>query len=123
MNDANKNIRSDEVEQALEILHNNGDAAMEDYLFPRGMNWIELYLNNMRGNATQMLALIKTIRDNLIFKDAEDIKLTPTFKTLTVNAAEIVRRADALKEIFLSHFGVDLDEERTKVCLDKEQEE
>lgn len=120
MNDVNKNIRSHEVEQALKILESDRDAAMEDYLFPRGMNWIELYISNMRGNATQSLALIKTIRDNLIFKDAEDIKLTPTFNTLTVNAAEIVRRAAALKEIFLSHFGIDLDEERPKVCLDKE---
>ena len=114
MNDINKNIRSDEVEQALEILHNEGDGAMEEYLFPRGMNWIELYLNNMRGNATQSLALIKTIRDNFILKDAEDIKLTQTFKTLTVNAAEIVRRAAALKEVLLSHFGVDIDEEKTE---------
>lgn len=72
---------------------------------------------------TQSLALINTIRDNFILKDPEDIKLTQTFKTLTVNAAEIVSRAAALKEIFLSHFGFELDDERTKVCLDKEGKE
>lgn len=33
MNDVNKNIRSDEVEQALEILSNEGDDAM--FIIPR----------------------------------------------------------------------------------------
>lgn len=125
MIDTNKELLSDEVERGLEILESSGDNAMDNYLFPRGMNWIELYLNNMRGGVEQSLAHIKTIRDNFILKDAEDIKLTQTFDQLTINAAEIVRRAERLKEIFRSHFGVFLEEVRTspKVCLDKDEKE
>lgn len=122
MNDANKNIRSDEVEQALEILHNEGDAAMEEYLFPRGLNWIELYLTNTSNDVAEVLQHIKSIRGNFI-KDPDIIYKTKSFRLIKKNAAKIVSRAAALKEIFLSHFGVDLDEERTKVCLDKEQSE
>ena len=123
MNDVNKNIRSDEVEQALEILSNEGDDAMEEYLFPLGMNWIELYLTNTSNDVAEVLKQIKSIRENCIFTDPYAIYQTKSFVSIKKNAAKIVSRAAALKEIFLSHFGVDLDEERTKVCLDKVRKE
>lgn len=111
MTDVNKNIRSDEVEQALEILHNNGDAAMEEYLFPRGLNWVSLYLTEIYDWADLARIELKTLQYGTLFTNAEDVKNTEFFRKLVQYSARVIRNAAALKEVLLTHFGVDLDEE------------
>lgn len=114
MKDPNKNIRSDEVEQALEILHNNGDAAMEEYLFPRGLNWLSLYLTEIYDWADLARIELKTTRYGTLFTNPDDIKKTEYYRKLVKYSARAIRNAAALKEVLLSHFGVDIDEEKTE---------
>lgn len=112
MNDPDKNIRSDEVEQALEILHINGDAAMEDYLFPRGMSWALLYLAEIYDWSDKARIELRTLQYETLFTCADDLKNTEFFRKLVKYSARVIRNAAALKEVLLSHFGVDIDEEK-----------
>ena len=111
MTDPDIKIRSDELEQALEILHNSGDAAMNEYIFPRGMKLVSLYLTESYDWADLARIELKTLQYGTLFTNAEGVKNTEFFRKLVQYSARVIRNAAALKEVLLTHLGVDIDEE------------
>lgn len=110
MNDANKNIRSEEVEDALKILESDGEEAMDAYLIPRGMNWMELESRLLKEEAQSLENCFFNLRHGIQF-DPNSIQQLPSFRAAIVCAVRITKLADAIKDIFQTHFGVFLDEE------------
>lgn len=110
MNDANKNIRSEEVEEALKILESDGEEAMDAYLIPRGQNWIELNVRLLREEVLNLENCFFNLRHGIQYTPDVFTQL-PSFRSAIVCAVRITKLADAIKDIFQTHFGVFLDEE------------
>lgn len=113
MNDINKNIRSDEVEEALKILESKGDAAMDEYLLPRGLNWMRLESRLLLEETESLIENFNNLRLGIQY-DPDALKELSFFVRAKRNAFKITKLADAIKDIFQTHFGVFLDEEKTE---------
>ena len=121
MSEDHQKARAAQVAKAIGILEREGDAAMEEYIFPLGMGWVKYYADRLEDALGAMMAYQRAVEDNRVFSANFDpasgeFRSRYPFVGMVHAARQIVGFASDLENLFREHFNYDFADGKTEAA-------
>ena len=121
MSEDHQKARAAQVAKAIGILEREGDAAMEEYIFPLGVGWVKYYAARLEDALNALRAYQRAVEENRVFSAKFDpasgeFRNRFPFAGMAHAARQIVGFASDLENLFREHLNYDFDDAETETA-------
>ena len=112
-------MRAAQVSKAIGILERDGDAAMEEYIFPLGMGWVKYYAARLEDALSALRVYQRAVEEDRVFNAKFDpasgeYRRNYPFVGMVHAARQIIGFAEDLKNLFREHLNYDFTDGETE---------